>query len=430
MTSRLNGLLPSIFTALFVWLLFAIPLSIAAIEITFPFLLLAWLWTYRWPWNRAILSQLSKPERMTLLPLALYAALCTWSVAYSGFTVTTLRGLIGKLYEYILLFVIALFAARHPRVIRAGIPALLGAAWLVVLQSFMQEWIIYRSPFSTIHDPIFGYTLDYHRMVGPYKNPNDLATYLMVVGIVLIPLVFGTARRFSPGRFLLLIVVLGCLLWILSRGAFLGLLMGMGVLALFNWKDKRFITLLGGTLLVTVLLYLLLHRHRLWELFTLSDIGSKDRAVMWKTAWSMIRAKPLLGVGYNAFMSNYGAYLSEPPTWPAYAHNCFLQITAENGFLGLLSFLAFLFCLLLSCIRALWAAQRQGFLAASTQHVPFLIGLFAALCAFLVQSIFDTNLYALRQAVLFWTLSGLACGISGSILQKSVPAVSLSNPRR
>ena len=128
---------------------------------------------------------------------------------------------------------------------------------------------------------------------------------------------------------------------------------------------------------------------------------------MWTTGWAMVQDHPILGLGLNTFMANYLTYVTGPNQGPAYAHNCFLQITAETGVIGLVSFLWFLLALF-GCYLSPFKNRRGPKELAN----PWLTGLTAALLAFLVQSMFDTNLYSLRQAALFWTLAGIEICVS------------------
>lgn len=390
-----------IFSALFVWLVFIIPFSISAIELTFPILLLAGWLTHGLPWSRANRSLLSGEEKRAIAALLVYIALCTASLLYTGFLEKTARGLVGKLYEYAALFAIALFAARAPGLRTRCARALRWATGLVVIHALLQEWIIFRTDQTTDYDPILGHLLAYNRMVGPYKNPNDLATYLMVSGLLLLSQVFDRSNR-RLSHALLLGLVFGCLVWIQSVGAMLGLAAGIGMLVLLNWRSRKRVVALGLVAVLFTGFFIYLGRHSLHEVLHLSDIASRDRLTMWHTAQTMIQDKPLLGLGYNTFMANYNRYVAGPTVWPAYAHNCYLQIAAETGWVGLAAFMVFLFYLFKTCFRAAWIIRES-----------FLMGLVAGLIAFLVQSIFDTNLYAVRQAVLFWTLAGLAVGLSG-----------------
>jgi hypothetical protein len=72
---------------------------------------------------------------------------------------------------------------------------------------------------------------------------------------------------------------------------------------------------------------------------------------------------------------------------------------------------------------ASWFAviRRALLFCLNEQHplFPILPGMVAAGIAFLVQSAFDTNFYALRQAALFWTLAGVALGAAVGLLQRS-----------
>ncbi|MFC1849767.1 O-antigen ligase family protein [candidate division CSSED10-310 bacterium] len=70
-----------------------------------------------------------------------------------------------------------------------------------------------------------------------------------------------------------------------------------------------------------------------------------DRIYIWKSALDMIRDHPLVGVGPGTFNVNYlNRYqLVESSRWNAsyHAHNVFLHVAAEQGYLGLGAFLMF-----------------------------------------------------------------------------------------
>ena len=177
-----------------------------------------------------------------------------------------------------------------------------------------------------------------------------------------------------------------------------------------------------GILLGTGLAFLFSRRNQLLDMLTFSDVGLMDRTVMWGTAWKMIEARPFCGQGLNTFMANFLDYAIGPNNGPAYAHNCFLQITAETGIPGLVTFLLFLGALFVTWRTALRKAPTPEEAEDRAGLRVVLLGLAAGLLAFLVQSLFDTNLYSLRQATLFWSLAGLATGLSSRVLA-SRPAV-------
>ena len=142
----------------------------------------------------------------------------------------------------------------------------------------------------------------------------------------------------------------------------------------------------------------------LTKTYSLSDIGVQDRSAMWQSAIHMIHDRPFLGHGLNTFMANYLDYWVGGERQPRYAHNCYLQVAAETGIVGLLAFVGLLGALFARLMGVMRQPQfRESLLVA---------GLLAGLVAFAIQAGVDTNFYSLRQAALFWTLAGLAVGLS------------------
>ena len=89
-------------------------------------------------------------------------------------------------------------------------------------------------------------------------------------------------------------------------------------------------------------------------------------------------------------------------TYRGYAHNCFLQLGAEVGLLGLGAFL----------VPVLAVAWREG-AAGGVWRGPR-EALFWGLVAFLIQSAFDTNLYAFQAAHAFWIAWGALNAVPSS----------------
>lgn len=392
-----------------VGLVFVMPFSNAAIEILFPILLLTWAggWFFHGKGGSSIWRM--PVGRSTLTFLLLYLAVCTWSVSLSSHPDLSLMGLIRKTFEYALLFIIAADVARNPAMPSRLRLALFLSAALVVLHSLIQEWAIAQvsSPVLPV-DPIRGRDLVYRQMVGPYSNPNDLATFLMVALLVILAQISGQTRHpWAP--WILGIVLAGCLAWTQSKGALLGFAAGLLILVLLH-PGKKWLWGIGFAVVCLPGALLFLKQEHLLAALTLTDASSTERGIMWQTGWRMVKDHPWIGVGLNTFMANFFRYEAGADMGPAYSHNCFLQIAAETGVLGLVSFGAFLGAFL----KVLWRFLRQNLRPSENAwgggSVPWGLGLLAALIAFLIQSIFDTNLYVLRQAVLFWTLAGVAFG--------------------
>ena len=378
-------------------LLFLLPFSKSAIELMFGGLLLGWA-LERWdPRTRRGTIWLRAPSRPLLLALATFLGVCILSIAVSRHMRQSLEGLIGKWLEYLLFFVFVADLGAQEGVGRRCAAVLSAGSVFVILEAVWQE-IFGRGLFR-------GYRLMvFDRMTGPYENPIDLATYLMVVLLLLVGVTsFRRGRGVRGLLWLLAVAVLLCLGRTLAFGAWLSLGVGLAWLLWREPRVRRQAMMTGAAVLLAAGFFIL--RRGDWSLVSFSDVGTKDRVFMWQTALRMIQDRPLLGHGINTFMANYLDYWVGGERQPRYAHNSYLQMAAETGLIGLAAFLWLLWLLRRAIERGLRAgsgADDRGLLA----------GLAAALLAFLIQAGYDTNFYAMRQVAMFWVLAGLAVGLS------------------
>ena len=378
-------------------LLFLLPFSKAAIEVLFGFLFFGWLADRLNPKIRTDTVWLRPAFRPLAWAILGYLAVCALSIGISSDPASSIRGLIGKWLEYLLYFIIVADVAARPKVLERSLQALAWGAAFVFLEAISQER--YGCGF------FLGYRLDFfQRMTGPYENPLDLATYLMVVFPVL--LMHAVTRRTASRWFLwgLLALLAGCLARTGAVGAWLGL--SAGSLVMLMWKSpvRRSTTFLLVAAGLAAGVLILHQQGRLGAKLSLSDIGTQDRLHMWQAAIKMIRDRPLLGHGLNTFMANYLRYWVGGEHQPRYAHNCYLQVAAETGFIGLAAFLGLLWLL--------FARIVAGLRRISSADQSILLGFAVGLFAFALQAGIDTNFYSMRQVTLFFVMAGLAVGLS------------------
>ncbi len=125
----------------------------------------------------------------------------------------------------------------------------------------------------------------------------------------------------------------------------------------------------------------------------------------------MIHAHPLVGVGVNTFILNYNRYkTADNPFAPAYAHNHYLHLTAEIGFLGLVAFIWLLASTIIVCRRALRHAD-PGMTALAA-------GIGCSLVAFLITGLLESSLFYSYTNIGFWIGVGLLQGL-GSLARSS-----------
>jgi putative inorganic carbon (HCO3(-)) transporter len=392
-------------------LLFLLPFSKAACEIAFGFLFIGWLLQRLHPATRRQTVWATARLRPLAMAVGAYLLVCAASIVVSDFPWLSARGFVRKWLEYLLFFVVVTDLIAGPggagrsEVVRRGLGIMAWSSLCVVLYGIGQEIFISTRPFQ--YDAAF----PYGRMLGPYENPIDLATYLMVALLALLTYTLtcrGWRRRMLWG---LLIGLGGCLVRTEAMGAWIGFVAGLLVLVSRPGVIRRYGLILVGLLLLIGGVVLRLSG-RLHLALSVLGVGTVDRWVMWQAAIRMVSDRPILGHGLNTFMANYLHYWVGGEQAPRYAHNCFLQVAAETGVLGLATFLW-----LLGAMAWWW---WRAVAAANNPHDPrrlLLLGIGAGLVAFVVQSSMDTNFYSLRQATLFWTFAGMATGLAVGILR-------------
>jgi O-antigen ligase len=200
-----------------------------------------------------------------------------------------------------------------------------------------------------------------------FALPASLAGYL--VGPLVVALWVGfqnlAQRNGAAGRWPalcaaapLVLIVLICLILTKSRSAYLGLLVGLGIMA---WQSRRSVrprvllaTGLGGLVLVTLLVIAGLWTRRLDpEVLTQSAMSLRYRWEYYQGTWRLIAggasslgaalASPTFwsGVGPGNFRGPYLRYkLPEASEEIQDPHNMFLEVWATSGFWALVALLA------------------------------------------------------------------------------------------
>ncbi|MDD5465390.1 MAG: O-antigen ligase family protein [Candidatus Omnitrophica bacterium] len=229
-----------------------------------------------------------------------------------------------------------------------------------------------------------------------FHHCNDLGAYLIIpfalcAAFLKTPRVFK-ARVYYPILFLAAILVF-CIFHTYSRGAWIGVLAVLMAMLFISRKPVIIFTIL---IFMGILLFIPESQEILFSIFQFG--GDADRFKYWQAAISMFKENPFLGKGVGTFMANFSKYL--PNLVISYAHNCFLQILAESGIFSLIAFLLFICSVLYLGIKKFLSTRD-----------PILLGGVCGLIGFLVHSFFDTNLYSLPLAVLFWLWLGIVAAL-------------------
>lgn len=270
--------------------------------------------------------------------------------------------------------------------------------------------------------------MDVSRLTSTYVNPNHQALYFSIVFFLGIGLLLRPRRRAAEGgapasapaperlerAWARLLVGAGvalaglALVLTLSRGAFVGTLLGLLVVLGLGFLDRattRLAVALGAGLVVLVA-YLgwigldgVIGRFVALSREPFGDL----RWPVWEATIRMVGEAPFLGVGLGAFADAFARY--RPASVPLdkvvdYAHSDYLQLLAEAGTVGLLVALWALFGLVRFVARW-WVLRRDPFVRGMT------MGLFGALTAVVVHSAVDFGLHVPGNAVLAVVVAAL-----------------------
>ena len=321
--------------------------------------------------------------------------------------------------------------------------------YYLVLNNVKKEWvgkILFVSGVTAIAASFFGI---YQYATAPQFNLNTTVTstlghsnFLAQYLIAVIPICLALFLKSSNIKNTLLwgigfLVIFSCLILTFSRGGWLGFAVSMGFFILLyrlSSKDEKLKDLSSRTFkrrLVLFVIFVLLLSGLLIssKTYILQSIlinpkspipsGNTDKNIdlnykiltallrveMWKGTLDMIKESPVFGVG----LGNYPIQSPRFRTWEElsinqdilwWAHNDYLQITAEAGILALSSFLLLLCFFFKTAIKEIKYIEKDSKI--------FFVGLVSSILATLTHSFFSFNLYQPVPTMLFWLFIALS----------------------
>lgn len=279
-----------------------------------------------------------------------------------------------------------------------------------------------------------------------FGNPNFMSSFLAAV----FPLILVNLwRSFNDTKKKTLyaasaLVILFCILISRTKAAWLGVIISTILLLIFvikiNIKGKAFKKYLkaSGIIFLAVIaiitgisLILPAESNPIFaELssLTLSNITFKGRELMWLTTFNMIKEHPIIGVGVNTFRLNYQNYqagfLNKQPEYIPYLgsaespHNQFLEITAEQGSIGVLLFLWINIVFFKSCMGLINQTPADE---AHLREKMIVIGIMAGVAAILIHGLVEFPLNLVPNAMLYWMYLGFVMIIANKPIKPFKP---------
>lgn len=319
------------------------------------------------------------------------------------------------------------------------------------------------------------------RIFSTFGNPNFLGAYLvMVIPLALSRLIaIGSSQSSNKGtnwkvpilRWMLVLLcamLFTCLIWTLSRGAWVGFLASLVVFGTLVGKkrlreNRRWLSLVLIIFVFTTAIFILPKKgrnisaqlagdanhtayrkgsvvgERVASILELKEIGIAGRICAWEDTLKMVKEHPFLGTGLDTFGLTFQKYKSTKfvrivgkNIIADYPHNEFLQVATTMGLIGLAVYLWLWITFLTTGIRLVrqtrrFTVQQNKFALkhpvenlAST--VPFIVpGILASVVALLIQN--QLGFSTLTTSTLFWFLMGITMGLRNRMLNPDYSSI-------
>jgi len=190
-------------------------------------------------------------------------------------------------------------------------------------------------------------TPGFNRIYGTFMHPNVFAQYLLLIFFLLLFLLSTFKIKKLYRRFLIFysLVIIFALYNTFTRGAWVALLMGVLIFIFLRTKASK--KIIHFSLILILLLVLSPYLQKRWEDITrpqYNQVNSLEwRLNLWRNSVEYLTEHPFIGNGLGMYEYKTGQM----------AHNDYLRISYETGFLGLLVYMVLLCYILFSSLRNL-----------------------------------------------------------------------------
>ncbi|HEY0753322.1 MAG TPA: O-antigen ligase family protein [Ktedonobacteraceae bacterium] len=387
----------------------------------------------RWRY-RLTLADLRARLGLFIIPGALFALAALASVAIAADRQTALRALREEVIGPLIYVLLALSCLRTRSDVKRLLGAFLGCALIVALAGLLQHFF-----FASQLQPPKGDGRA-HAMYGSANSIGLFFDYALPMGIALLVFQLGKALKTHSNWWVCLLILAGFvpLVGVLYLSQSLGSALALPVALLFilalSVRDRK--KLLIGAIILIVLVAAggIVLRHQIAHFLSTWHDNNKGistiskRYYLWMSAWHMIQAHPLFGVGMDNWLCYYSlnnvctlSSTIHPHYWVtlvpgtnlptglrdepnlSHPHDIFLHVWVSMGIFGLLAFVGLLalFFWLFARIMRTMRRSSSGEIAGLEWLV---LGVGGAMLAALCQGLIDSAFLEQDLAFCFWML--------------------------
>lgn len=245
------------------------------------------------------------------------------------------------------------------------------------------------------------------RVFATFENPNVLGQYLIIVIPIIFALFVYSRGLMQKGVYLAMLALSAlCLLYTWSRGAWVGVVLGIAVFLLI--RDRRWIVLCLLALFVAPFILPDSIMNRLLSIGNTSDSSTAYRVSVWIASARMALDFWMSGVGFGseAFQTIYASYALNGAGYALHSHNFYIQLVTDMGIGGLIVY----FMIILTACREISTVKRNTFVK------TVLLSLLGVLAGYSFQGIAENLWYNMKMSLIFWIV--MAFIVSGARIDK------------
>ncbi|MGA2418317.1 MAG: O-antigen ligase family protein [Candidatus Staskawiczbacteria bacterium] len=241
-------------------------------------------------------------------------------------------------------------------------------------------------------------------------NPIFLAIYLLLLFLPTLSFAIKEKNKYLKIFYIFSLLLFGYTILITGvRAAYFGIVAGILYFLFFYPKKFKIFKILTAALLLLVIFVVfyinafpnspkVLQKNLAFKMLSsqlsIKQVFNNERFRAWQTVIKEIENKPILGWGPEnlsvGFDKNYSSLITKSPWWDR-AHNIFLDVGAETGILGMITYLA-LFVVLFWQLQKSKQKQPNGY---PDENKKIIInGIQATLVGYLVANFFSFDSFS------------------------------------
>jgi len=237
------------------------------------------------------------------------------------------------------------------------------------------------------------------RAYSVFMNPNIFAEYLVLVTPLVVSQFWAHRDGFKKFIYLMIsgLLLLNMMLTF-SRGGMVSIAVAAMVFLFFAMRPLFVFLIPIGIFSINFLPDKI--QNRIYSIFNFADSSTSYRFKMWGITKDLIRDNPMVGVGFGhkTFKQEFELLIRSMPIF--HAHNTYLEIMAEGGALGIISFLYIV-------IGSIVNLFKSGMKSTDKYIRTVSIGLLASIIGILTNGMTEHIVYINRIIVMLWMVFGL-----------------------